>query len=383
MISRILLLTASVPLLLATGCRPGDTAKRRFAAGFSAYRAGNYAAAAAAFREAASAQHAPAETLYLLGVSHLRQGELDAAREAFRADLRNRPGHGESLAGLGEIFYHHRQFDEALRHYGQALRAKLSTDEARAAVHNGIALVYSAQKNAPFCRLNLLQAQRIAPRYAPTYYNLGVFYRDAYKLYEEAKDQFNLFLALAPAKDPKVETAKNKTAQLEAVIRRNAPKPPESPVDTAAFNKLLESGSEAQAKHDYLRAIRFFQDAVKKDPRSFTAQWGLAMACKSRGKNIEALDAFRAAAGLNPTHQECYANAATLAFLLKKYDVVESVLDAALARSPFNAAAMKQTARLYSYQGRRAECVAYGEFYLSLLKKGEGDPTFAKWLKSL
>lgn len=381
MISRILLFSAIVSFLFVSGCRPGDSAKRKFAAGFSAYRDGNYAAATAAFSEAANTQHAPVETLYLLGVSRLRQGELDAASAAFHEALKSRPGHGESLAGLGEIAYHHQQFDDALRYYGQALRAKLSTEEARAAVLNGIALVYSMQKNPPLCRLHLLQAQHTAPKYAPTYYNLGAFYRDTYKLYEEAKDQFSLFLTLAEKKDPKAEAAKKNITRLDAVIRRNAPKPPEQPVNNEAFNKLLEAGSEAQARHDYARAIYSFQEAIKKDPRSFTAQWGLAMACKNRGKNIEALEAFRAAARLNPTHQACYANAATLAFLLKKYDVVENVLDTALARSPFNAATMKQTALLYSYQGRKAECVAYGKFYLSLLKKDAGDPTFEKWLE--
>ena len=59
MISRILLFTASVSFLFASGCRPGDTARRKFAAGFSAYRDGNYAAAEAAFREAADV-NAPA-----------------------------------------------------------------------------------------------------------------------------------------------------------------------------------------------------------------------------------------------------------------------------------------------------------------------------------
>lgn len=137
------------------------------------------------------------------------------------------------------------------------------------------------------------------------------------------------------------------------------------------------------AAHDYVRAIRSFQEALKKDPRCFSAQWGLANACKRRGKNAEALEAFREAARLNPTHQECYAQAAMLAFLLKRYDVAEGVLDAALARSPFNPERVKQIARLYSYQGRKAECVAYGRFYLSLLSGGAGDPTFEKWLKSL
>lgn len=383
MISRILLFTASVSFLFASGCRPGDTARRKFAAGFSAYRDGNYAAAEAAFREAANAPHAPVETLYLLGVSRLRLGQLDPASDAFHAALKSRPKHGESLAGLGEIAYHHGQFDDALRYYGQALQAQLSTAEARAAVHNGIALVYSAQKNLPFCRLNLLQAQHTAPKYAPTYYNLGIFYSDAYKLYEEAKDQFKLFLVLAKVKDPKAEIAKNKITRLEAFIRRNAPKQPETPVDKAAFDKLIEAGSESQAAHDYPRAIHSFQEAIKKDPRSFTAQWGLAMACKHRGKNIEALEAFRAAAKLNPTHLECYANAATLGFLLKKYDVVEDALNTALAHRPHNTAMLKQTALLYSYQGRKEECRAYGRFYLSLLKKDESDPAFEKWLKTL
>lgn len=375
-----------VPLaaaLLVTGCGSRPSGQQQMADGIEAYKAKNYTEAIARLTEAGEHITGSVDLYYLLGSAHLMQGEMGPASDAFKAALQCKPTHGESLAGLGEIAFHKEQFDEAKKCYEQALEAELASVDSRSSVLNGIALVFMARKNYAMERLNLLDAQRAAPKYSATYYNLGTLYRDVYKLYDEALDQFNLYLHLGDAADPHHEKAKNKVAQLQGLISRNAPKASESaPGTQEKVEKLISAGSEALASQFYMKAIQSFKEALRLDPASFNAQWGLGMAYTRQGLKAEALEAFRSAAKLRPTHQESYSRAATLAFQLKRYDDAENILNTAIARSPFNPETIKQTAMVYYYQHRSAEAHAYGAFYLSLLKANAQDVAFAKWLKT-
>ena len=197
-------------------------------------------------------------------------------------------------------------------------------------------------------------------------------------------DQFKLFTHLCDQNDPHYGKAEQKIKQLEGVIARNA-RPVEKP-DAAAkakAEKLIELGSEALATRKYNEAIKHFKGAINQYAGAFTAQFGLGVAYTRQGLKAEALESFRRASRLQPTHQDCYLRSATLAIQLKRYEEAEAILNTAIARSPFSPETLKQISSLYHLQKKIPEARAYGNFYLSLLKSGSKDETFEKWLKSL
>jgi len=370
--------------LMLAGCGSGQSGQQCLSDGIEAYKARNFSESAAKLAKASELIPNSVEACTLLGSSYLQLGDLAKATDAYKEALSYKPGHGEALAGLGEIAFHEQKFDEAQRYFRQAYNTDLATPESRAAVLNGIARVEYSKHNYPQYRLHLLNAQKIDSKYAPTYYNLGTLYRDQYRLFEEAIDQFSLFRVLCDKNDPYYGKAEQKIKQLEGMIARNA-RPAEKPdaASKAKADKLIEMGSEALATRKYNEAIKHFKSAINSYAGSFNAQFGLGVAYTRQGLKAEALEAFQRASRLQPTHQDCYLRAATLAIQLKRYKDAEAILNKAIARSPFSPETLKQIASLYHLQQKIPEARAYGNFYLSLLKSGSKDETFEKWLKSL
>ena len=100
---------------------PGDgDARNRL--GWCRYRAGSFAAAAAAFEEQLTRRPGDADAKVGLAYARLQQGDVQAARTLFRAVLARHPGNGDARRGLSLA---------ALRAPGEELRFGADADPAR------------------------------------------------------------------------------------------------------------------------------------------------------------------------------------------------------------------------------------------------------------
>ena len=151
-----------------------------------------------------------------------------------------------------------------------------------------------------------------------------------------------------------------------------------------AAAKLLQEGVRLQIAKQYPKAAKAYRDALAEDPLTFSAAFGLATVYKAQGQKAEAVEAFRHATDISPSHQDSYFQAAELALQLKHSAEAAKILDRAIARSPFNPANAELMARIRYAESRLPEARAYGEFYLSLLPPGDRNRgPYEKWVKSL
>lgn len=380
--SRTILLLLALAGLFAAGCG-SDSGQNALKQGVAAFDEKNYPAAITHFTRATKRITDSAPLYYHLGLAHLHQGEIEPALAAFAAALELAPEHSEAKACLGQIAYLQNDPVKAQGYFGQALAAA-SGDEAKARLLTSLALTEMARDRNDQARLCLLRAQRHNRRYAPAFYNLASLYRDKFNLREEALDQFEMYVRLAPKGDRHFEKAENNIKRLRLNLARTQAEESDGVRrDPAVAARLLQEGTRLSAAKQYPKAAKAFRDALAADPLTFSAAYGLALTYQRQGLRAEALEAFRRAAQINPSHQESFLQAAELAFQLKRYAEAAKILDRAIARSPFNAASAELMARIRNAEARQPEARAYGEFYLSLLRPEEKSPAYEKWVRSL
>ncbi|MDR2850330.1 MAG: tetratricopeptide repeat protein [Verrucomicrobiota bacterium] len=379
-----MLVLSAVCILLAGGCG-SDSGQSALRQGMAAFREKDYSGAIAHLTRASQRITDSADLYYHLGCAHLQKGELGPAATALHAAFELDPRHGETLAGLGELAYHTKKFQEARTLFRQALAARLSSDEARASVLNGLALAEAGLGRNDQARLCLLRAQQADRRYAPALYNLASLYLNAYNLREEALDQFELYVRLAEKDGLYLKKAQNHIAQLRPnVARAQAEELDGMRRDPDKAARRLHEGIQAQSEKQFAKAAQAYRDALAADPRTFNAAFGLGVLSKNQNQLAEALEAFKRAANIQPGHQDSAVQAAGLAVQLKRYDEAERILDRAIARSPYNPASADLMARIRHAQRRLPEARAYGEFYLSLLRADDaGRAAYEHWVRSL
>jgi tetratricopeptide (TPR) repeat protein len=213
-------------------------------------------------REGAGAQQAERDAADLLnrGNERLRAGDDAAAAAAFRAALEAKPGLREAEAGLDEI---RRRNEAALRvRLDRAARARAAEDwesasrewEAVLALDPVNAAAQEGLREAARRRQNrLLEAQR--RREADRLYNAGV---DAWQAGDlaGAATQFRLCLALLPG-DVEAQRA------LQSVLKRLDERSAKDRRDAAL---LLEEGRRLEERGALEEALRSYERALAKDP---------------------------------------------------------------------------------------------------------------------
>ena len=232
------------PLLVipVAGCGGRDRAAL-VARGTARLEAGDYAAAARAFKRASRLIHDSAPLSYNLGTACFHLDNLDAAEEAFEAARRIDPGHLAAAEMLARTWSRQGRHAEAI-----GLLLPLSSGAAhedRPRLLNALALVEQRTNRIDLAVLHLIQATRLAPRYAPSYYNLGSLLADAYQLYAEATDPFELFTRLADDDDPRLERAREKLLQLKAAAPGGAGASHDRPArPAAAVQQAIREGDQ-------------------------------------------------------------------------------------------------------------------------------------------
>jgi tetratricopeptide (TPR) repeat protein len=349
----------------------------------AAFKENNFPKAITHFSRATKRITDSPELYYNLGLAHFREGNMEPAQAAFSAALELQPGHGESLACMGQVAYLQNDLPKAQACLEQALEAV--SEASRGRVLTALALAESARERHDIARLHLLRALQADRRYAPAYYNLASLYRDKFNLREDALDNFEIFVRLVDKKDAHYEKAINNAKRLRLNLERTRAEELDGVRrDPSAAAKLLQEGVRQQLAKQYSKAIKAYRDALAADPFTFSAAFGLAMVYKAQGQKAEAVEAFKRAAEISPNHQDSYFQAAELALQLKHMAEAAKILDRAIARSPYNPANAELMARVRYAETRLPEARAYGEFYLSLLPANDKNRApYEKWVKAL
>ena len=373
------------PLLVipVAGCGGRDSAAL-VARGTARLEAGDYAAAARAFKRASRLIHDSAPLSYNLGTACFHLDNLDAAEEAFEAARRIDPGHLAAAEMLARTWSRQGRHAEAID-----LLLPLSDTaprEARPRLLNALALVEQRTNRIDLAVLHLIQATRLAPRYAPSYYNLGSLLADAYQLYAEATDPFELFTRLADDDDPRLERAREKLLQLKAAAPGGGGASHDRPArPAAAVQQAIREGDQHYKARKWGPAEAAFARALTADPLNFDAALRLGHARLGGGNPAAAVKAYQRAGELAPSQVEPVYLQALAAYTAGNLDQAAQILTSlAIPRWPAHAPHYQLMAYVRAAQRRIDEAMIYGRYYLELMPGTDrGLDPFRAWLDAL
>jgi tetratricopeptide (TPR) repeat protein len=126
---------------------------------------------------AANAPAAAAAPSPSSGESMQSAASLDQEAQPLLDALRANPKDVPTLVKLGNVYYDHKFWSEAIRYYQQAL--DLRPEDVNVRTDMGTAYFYSGFPDKAIDQFN--QALKVSPNYPNTLFNLGVVRRDAYK----------------------------------------------------------------------------------------------------------------------------------------------------------------------------------------------------------
>lgn len=373
-------LVLAAGLLLTSGCS-GWLSKRAVERGTAAMKRGDYAVAVKQFEKASKTITDSPDLYFNLGQSYLRlaQPNLDAALRNFETALSLKSSDTDCMLCIGEILLKRQRWDEAAAMYERAGQgqpdARILTSLAQAA--NGAGRTDAA-------RIYLIRALRIDRTYAPALYDLGCLYRDVYMLPAEAIEQFEVFLRTADPQDPRVPRAREKILQLRQVVGRQALQlTPGAKRDPAAALKLVAEGDKQRTAKLLAKAEKAYRDALAADPLCQDAAFNLALLCKAKNNQAEAMKLLLRAAGMEPMRQATLLEAAQTAIALKDYPTASRMLDRVIANSPTFAPAYASMAVVRQYQGQKAAARVYAEQFVRLAPPGPDRDRYEAWAKTL
>lgn len=352
--------------------------------GMEAFKEGRFEKAVEQLTYATSRITNSPELYYNLGVAHIELGNTAQAQAAFSEAIKLNPEYSDALACMGQLDLQQDNLLPASEMLEKALACASSAD-VKARILTTLGLVEARRKRYDVSRVYYLRAIKENRKHESAYYNLATLYRDDYKLYEEALDNFELFVRISNPKNRYFEKATSNIKRLKTNIERTrANEPDVIRRDSPKAAKLLQEGVTAYATKQYAKAIKYYKDALDADPLTFSAAYGLGKVYQQQGLRNEARNAFKRASEINPNNQDCYCQAAELSIQLRQYAEAIKTLDKAIARSPFNPVSAKLMAKIRYAEGRYPEARLYGEFYLSMVSAKEpGRADYEKWVKIL
>jgi tetratricopeptide (TPR) repeat protein len=113
---------------------------------------------------------------------------------ALKSILRSNPNDLNALIQIGNLYYDHGQFQEAVQHYGRAL----DIDPRNANVRTDRGTSYWRMGQPDNAISDFRKSLEIDPAHAQTLYNLGIVYRDGKNDREEARKAWERLLETNP-----------------------------------------------------------------------------------------------------------------------------------------------------------------------------------------
>ena len=268
-----------------------------------AHRAGNLPVAAALCQKVLRREPENPDALHLLGVALAEAGRVDEAIVCIAAAIRLAGPHPLYCANLGRIFLSHEHYREAAACFRQALAAApldwpLTFQLGRALIGLG---------DRSHARLAFEQVTALQPRFAESWYNLGVL-----ATMDQQLDRAAACYRQAIAANPGCADAYNNLAILlhgerryeeAAACYRSAIELDSSKLDTRYnWGRLYEDSGRFE------EALKIYRAILSQDPNHTPALGNASNCLLNLGHPREAIDGYRQAIADQPEYVEAHWN---------------------------------------------------------------------------
>ncbi len=234
-----------------------------------------------------------------LGIALKRAGRLDEAREHFAEAVRLRENYVNAYIYLGLIAYEQRHYDEAVKHYNDALQYA-SGHPNQGDAENNLGGALFAQGKYDEAIVHCQRAVQLDPDNADDRYNLGNALRSANRL-DEAVQQFKEALRLSPNQ---IESR----AALDQIGKTTSARPAEPLPKLGSAEEYFARGNTLAEQRKYADAEAHYTEALRLKPDYVDARINLGNAQAVQGKLRDAAEQFRNALKLRPDSADGWIN---------------------------------------------------------------------------
>lgn len=353
---------------LLSGCAPDDGSDA-LERGKAAYGVRDLRQAVRCFEEAQALRPVDVDAMLWLARTRMELGELAAAEEMVAKAAMSAGGDPDVLLLGGQIAWHLKQYEQAEKAFAAVADNEALDDAVRAQGFAGEGVVEMTLNNFHLARVAFLKALRLDRRNASAWYHLALLYRDGLGYAEIALDQFEVYVRLEQAADPRVQKVQRAIipALKEDIARRIAGRPGVSKRDSAACATLIGKAEAAWKRKEYRQARQFYQEAAATDVLSYPAAEGLARAWlktdPSKAGQRKALESYRNACILRPSAASTFIATGSLAAKLGVHAQAVEAYSRAVAANPGSLDAIDGLIRALRKAGGRAKVAeAYQEY---------------------
>jgi tetratricopeptide (TPR) repeat protein len=240
-----------------------------------------------------------------LGNALASRGRYDEAMAHYGQALKIKPGDAEAQNNLGGSLASQGRFDEAIGHYRKALEAKPNFAE----VYKNLGFISTQRGRLREAMGYYRKAIEIKPDFAEAYGNMGVVLAAAGRL-DAAVAQYQKALEIKPSYPDAysnlglVFQARGKVDEAMRCFERALELKP----DFVEAHSNLGMALAGQGRLD--EAMAEYQTALKIKPDYLEARNNLGYALASRGRFAEATSQYRKALKINPNHAMIHCNLA-------------------------------------------------------------------------
>ena len=353
-------LSAVAAALVLAGCGSKDGVDE-FKEGCAAYELRDLKKAERLFGESLSEAPDRVDAILYMARVKLDLGELDAAREYI--------GRAAALAGgdvdvrlvQAQVEWHAKNYDAAAKTFTGIAEDAALAPELRAQGWTGLGVVEMSREKPDVARTCFLRATRIDRKNAAAWYHLGLLYRDSFGYPEAALEQFEIFVRLEESASPRVQKVQRSVipAIKETIARTTADLPGVASRDSSASSTEISKAEAALKRKDFRTARSRYEAALKADPLSYPAAFGLAQAWqqtdRTRSGQMKALENYKRACVLRPGSVKTFLTAGALAARLGLHAQAVETYSRAVAASPTSLEALDGLIRALGRVGGRAK----------------------------
>jgi len=271
-----------------------------------------------------------------LGFALAAQGQMDQAIAHYGEALRLQPDLAETHNILGVALAAQGKMDQAMAQYAEALRLKPDLAEA----HNNLGLALAAQGQMDQAMTQYAEALRLNPDLAEAHNNLGLALAAQGQM-DQAVAQYAAALRL----NPDLAKAHNSLGlalaaqgQTDQAVAQYAQALRLKPGYAEAHNNL---GLALAAQGEMDQAIAHYTEALRLNPDLAETQNNLGVALAKQGKIEEAIARFQKAIQINPEFPGSYANLGLALAIQGNIDKAMIIYQNALKDNPNDTRAQK------------------------------------------
>ena len=358
---------AAIAALVCTfvGCGPSD-GTRELELGRKAYEARDLKKAARLFGECAALAPGNADAAVYLARTKLETGDVQGARECIARAAELAPDDVDVRLVAAQAAWHAKDYDAAGEGFTSVAEDANLPPELRAQGWTGLGIVEMSKERHHLARIAFLRAIRLDRRNAAAWYHLGLVYRDAFGYYEAALEQFEIFVRLEEAANPRVQKVLRTVipALKEQITREAANRPGVSKRDSSASAASLAKAEAAWKRGNFRNARDAYQAALAADPLSYPAALGLAKAWAktdtTKAGQTKAYENYKLACTLRAGAISTFIVAGRLAMSLGYVAQASEIFSRAVAASPTSIQAIDGLIdALKRSNGHKADARAY------------------------